>query len=186
MLLYTMQTHKALEKALKLGKFTGDLKKIKRHWGVKDWRVTFGPAYEFMMKQMEKRVTGFSGEYPIWAWNNKPDLRSREWKDWSNGPWVLFSFEVPDARVMLSNFSLYHSILMDSNLSLTEAEDKKFDKQKLSRAEKEKSWERIFDLSLPSNKIQERWIGKKSSQELQACVDNIYINEIVEVIKWIV
>jgi hypothetical protein len=178
-----MQTHKALENALRLGRFTGDPKKIKKHWG-KDWKTTFGPAYAFMMQQMEKRVKNFSGEHPIWAWNNKPDLRSNEWKNWSNGPWLLFSFEVPDSRVMLSNFGLYHTILMDGNLSLTEAEDKKLDKKKLSRIEKEKTWEKIFDLSLPTNKIQERWIGKKSSQELQACVDNIYISEIVDVIKW--
>ena len=182
MLLYTLQTHEAFGRAIKEGKFSGDLRKIKKHWG-KDWKMSFGPAYQFMMDQMAKRLPHFSGDYPMWAWNNKPDLRCSEWK-WDGGPWVLFSIEVPESRVLLSDFSLYHSLLMDSYISLTSDEDETVDRNGYNRKEKEKSWERIFDLNLPSNKKQERWLGRKKDRELQACVDNIYIDEIVDVIKW--
>lgn len=37
--------------------------------------------YQWMMKQMQKRIPDYNGEYPIWLWPDKQDLRRRGYNE---------------------------------------------------------------------------------------------------------
>ncbi|WP_228409450.1 DUF3841 domain-containing protein [Radiobacillus deserti] len=53
--------------------------------------------------------------------------------------------EVPDNKVLLSNFDAWHCVLNDWFCSMTNEEDELFVQGKLNIT-KEQSWERIFDI----------------------------------------
>jgi hypothetical protein len=118
---------------------------------------------------MAKRLLNYTGEYPIWAYAWKPDLRYRrsEYKFKT----VYLILDVPDERVLLSCYDGWHAVMNNSYLSITEKEDEKM--QNATQRQKERSWERIFDLDL---KYDPDWMGEK--RYLQACIDRVYLHEI--------
>jgi len=113
---------------------------------------------------MKSKLPWVSGDFPVWAWpwedyiNFVPDER------WGQvgAEMVALGFEVPDARVVKSDFVAWHQVLnndaiLDEVASFTEAE-------KLS------SWQRIFD---PAQL--EGWTDGTS---IQACVDRVLPSEV--------
>ena len=73
--------------------------------------------YNWLVKQMKKEI-GDSPEgvqYPIWAWflvdkhNKKPDMRLAGFRCYS--PSVLIELEIPDDRVLLTDFDMWHCVL---------------------------------------------------------------------------
>ena len=35
----------------------------------------FVEPYHWMMQQMDEKIPNYKGEYPIWVWSDRPDLR---------------------------------------------------------------------------------------------------------------
>lgn len=126
----------------------------------------FGRAYDWMAAQMRLRIGGPPDgvRYPIWAWhtlywkNQKPDLRRMEFRNYT-GNQVCMELEIPDDQVLLSDEEMWHCILNDSYIGNSTNEEEFdieydwFEKLPQTRQKilKEKSWEKIFDISLPIN-----------------------------------
>lgn len=128
-----------------------------------------GP-YRWMRSQMEARLETFSGDLPVWAW-----LRS--WARWdmrlNTERLVRITAVVPTSRILLSNFSAWNTVLNKGYLSIDEAEDDAFEAELLTADERIKrireSWPRIFDPAVLPSRF---W---------QACIDRIYMHEIVSI-----
>lgn len=157
MILWTIQHKAAYDKML----FTGTLRADEDHLFCQD-DLLF--AYSWMTKQMQKRI-GDPPEgvrFPVWAYyqwegiRKRPDMRShRRWGE-KDQPIVLLTIDVPDNRVLLSDFDMWHSVLNNSYLPLSEADD--IDNP--TEADKMKSWERIFNIDSTT----EYWDVPKSTQ----------------------
>lgn len=129
--------------------------------GRRAWR-SLRPHYRWMMDQMAKRIPGYTGRFPIWAWYDpKPDLRATHY--FSGGQRaVRIEFVVPDERVLLSDFGAWHIPLnwgyfddarteeeLDGRSDWWEERSGGARWEALSpelRAEMQQSWERVFDL----------------------------------------
>jgi len=174
MILYTFQPKEAVKVARKVGYFTCDEEHARDAWDVnlKDdtlWDGLMKRPYEFMRRQMAKRLPNYTGEYPIWAYVEKLDLRCcrAEYKYET----VLMTIDVPDERVLISDFDGWHFVMNNGFFSISEKEDEEM--ENATQRQKEKSWERIFDLDLD---IDEDWLG--GEKYLQACVDRVYLHEV--------
>ena len=122
------------------------------------------PAYAWMANQMLGRIGPPPGnsKYPVWAWHTWygtkacPDLRfSAHLPPGTMG--YRLTLDVPDDRVVLSDFNRWHYCLNGWYLPRSAADDKRAEAlaEKLGPSEwqalKEKSWQQIFDLSPPSS-----------------------------------
>lgn len=135
---YTIQTIEAWDVALKKGYLEGDKNYIYDEY--------FLDSYKWMMSQMRKRLTKYKGEFPIWMWTERPDLRcSGHLARGANG--VLLEINIDEKDVLLSDFMAWHCILNNMFLPLNEDEDNLFESG-LCNISKEQSWERIFDLDM--------------------------------------
>ena len=113
----------------------------------------FPSSYQWMKKQISERIEN-TESFPIWLWTKKPDLNDEgHFVKGTNA--VCLTLEIPDNKVLLSDFNAWHCILNDWFCSLTEEEDDLFEEGKLNIS-KEQSWERIFDLKLLQNS--EMWM----------------------------
>ena len=103
-------------------------------------------------------------QYPIWAWyrfdgkEKKPDLRHSCYGT-RGEKMVCMELEVPDDKVLLSDFDLWHFPLnnwwLDPELFKDEYSEEEYDKnhewfkglgKEEQQKEKEKSWEQIFNI----------------------------------------
>jgi len=126
-------------------------------------------AYEWIRSQLIRRVgpPPTNDAVPLWGWYQwqgrarmRPDLRTlrHHWGSAGN-TYVLIECELPDDRVMLSDFEAWHVILNGRYLSPTDEEEaayladrKRYDQQP-SEALAENlrqryygSWERVIDI----------------------------------------
>ena len=130
---WTIQTMEKWIEAQRLGYLIGDEKYI--------WEEFIEP-YQWM-KQMKKRLPNYAGEYPIWLWNERPDLReSGHLGKGQKG--VLLKVIVDEKDVLLSHFQAWHVVLAQSYLELEINEIE----QEYNKDEIEKSWEMIFELNI--------------------------------------
>ena len=168
MRLWTIQTIDAFNAFKDTGMLTANKQFISKD---------FLPAYNWMFEQMKKRIglpPNNQINYPIWAWYQwngdkarKPDLRySAHLPKGSKG--VCIEVDVPDSKVLLSDFDLFHYVLNYWYLPKSEDEDIFFDREIANsgltihdlqdfskesevinklRNEVKESWERIFDLN---------------------------------------
>jgi hypothetical protein len=118
-----------------------------------DWRRVckeFKQSYKWMCEQMEDRGIRLNGRPPIWAWADKPDLRTLG--RWGKGEkLVRLELEVLQVNLLSSNFAAWHCILNDHYLTSNDDEsNKEFPEDGgesgYTRAEIELSWQRVFDL----------------------------------------
>ena len=130
--------------------------------------------YNWLVEQMKKHI-GLPPEgvsYPVWAWykwsedRKMPDLRAERWCYGSKGDiYYRMEIEIPDDKVLLSDFAGWNGILNNALLSETEEEDDKIYKiyEALTTEEqnkmKAKNWERVFDVSPLNNE----WIRRGES-----------------------
>lgn len=149
----------------------------------------YPPEYEWMISQMEKRVgpAPKPGMTPLWAWayygpeKPRPDLRRLAWY-WSdqNQDLVMIEAEIPDEKILVSDFDAFHAVMNKSYLPFNEMEDEKFDKKSLSKDKLDQaiqsSWDRIFD----KDQLCENYWGPKRQRTLQACFWELHIAEVVE------
>lgn len=135
---------------------------------------SFLDRYHWLNKHLNKKDPKPNGvEFPVWAWfrfdskEKKPDLRHSCYST-RGEKMVCLELEVPDGKVLLSDFDLWHFPLNDWWLDecfhdgYNEDEYDKNQKwfKSLSDEEqreiKEKSWEQIFDIEPYEND----WIRK--------------------------
>ncbi len=164
MRLYTIQGARHWEEARNLGVLTGG--PFDYHVD-EDWR----PAYRWMQKQMKKRLPWFSGDFPVWAW---PESQLSEWsayQGWGEfgDKMVLLEFEVPDSRVLLSDFYGWHMVLGNHPL--------RNENEESQDANVEASWLQVFDPPPGAD-----WSGDVQ----QACVDRVFPGEVYSVTPFIV
>ncbi|MFF2175253.1 DUF3841 domain-containing protein [Lysinibacillus sp. NPDC058147] len=133
----------------------------------------FLPSYKWMIKQMDRKINN-DGSFPIWLWTKKPNLND-EGHFSKRTDAVCLTVEVPDNKVLLSDFDAWHCVLNDWFCPITDEEDELFEQGKLNIT-KEQSWERIFDLQ----KIlrSEMWNG--NSQIVQGVTAVIHKEQILK------
>jgi hypothetical protein len=104
---------------------------------------TFLEPYHWMMKQMEKRIPNYEGEYPIWVWTERQDLRRAGYfEPGTRG--VQLELNIPDEKVLLSDFNAWHIVLNNDSLLVNDEEN----------ISKEESWERIFEFDFLVNQLE--------------------------------
>jgi hypothetical protein len=144
-------------------------------------------AYEYMLKQMRKRIGAASCQncYLIWAWyqymdenKKKPDLRySGHLEKGAHG--VLMELEIDSSEVLLSDFELWHYPLNYWYLPVSEEEGNRFDskiesegfdyykekpiRDKYYHNKIEESWDKIFDIDWFDEKFEISWRRKDKS-----------------------
>ena len=133
----------------------------------------FTDMYEWLIRQMEQRIgpppAGVT--YPVWAWymqngkHRKPDLRTERWGYGPGGEeYACIEFEIPDDRVLLSDFEVWHIVLCNGLIAESEEEDNRQDTyydsltSEEQKAYKDKNWERVFDITPQDN----HWIKRGS------------------------
>ncbi|MBO1870985.1 DUF3841 domain-containing protein [Lachnoanaerobaculum sp. Marseille-Q4761] len=157
MLLWTIQHVAAYKVLLETGRLLANEKYL---FCEEDFRF----AYDWLSEQMKNRI-GIQPDgvkYPIWAWyqwegvRKRLDMRSHRYWGKKGEPIVLLSIDIPDNRVLLSDFDMWHNILNDGYLALYEKDD--IDDP--CEDEKRKSWENVFNIDIETD----YWHTPKSTQ----------------------
>lgn len=130
---YTYQGPEAFENYKKNGFFSGNAEYIDKTC---DWPE----AYSWMRSQMELRIPGFTGDYPIWAWPKRPSAKTKLHKLQVDEKYRITAL-VPAERILPSDYDLWHSPLNNFAVTKTEAE---FDTY---TGDPKPTWDRIFDFS---------------------------------------
>ncbi|RYD68580.1 MAG: DUF3841 domain-containing protein [Verrucomicrobiaceae bacterium] len=181
---YSFQSVGAHEAAQARGYWTGDLEYVEddfdRQHGC-GWKF----QYDWMRDQMRFRVPSYSGDYPVWAYLRRPNMRQTPV---FQSPTVKLVADVPRQRMLISDYDRWHTCLNNGYCADTEEEDEAVDRLRAEKgfgrtardAMSLKSWERIFDLSDISDPAKLAWMGGQPN-DLQACIDRIYPEEIVSI-----
>lgn len=144
MILWTIQSKKAYESLCE----NGVLIASKNH---AIFEPAFESAYKWLADQMKIRI-GVPPEgviYPIWAWyqwegkRKRPDMRSHNVTDTPGETIVLLTIDVPEDEVLLSDFDLWHFVLMGACIE-DEISDREYSKDEIIE-----SWNKIFDYENP-------------------------------------
>ena len=115
--------------------------------------MEFENAYLWLAQQMREKIGNPPDgiKFPVWAWHTqnwkhkKPDLRYERFHYGNKGEkWACIEIEVPDNQVLLSDFDLWHCVLNDWNVDLTEEE---YNNAPQTEEYRHKTWQRIFDLT---------------------------------------
>lgn len=165
MRLYTYQTPEVWEQAKQRGYLTG---------GGGDHLVEDRRRpYDWMRAQMANRLEHFSGEYPVWAWPKRPDLREGGHAN-RGTPLVLLTLEIPPARLVTSDFEAWHYVLNNWYLLTDEVDAQLREVNRPTQEEIEGSWTQIFNPDALSSYVSGRDL-------LQACVDRVYVKEVLAI-----
>jgi hypothetical protein len=143
MILWTIQHEIAFEKMIT----TGVLRTDSDHLLFDGDLVT---AYRWMAEQMRIRIGAppEGVEFSVWAWyqwegkRKRPDMRTHGLWGEKGTPIVLLTLDVPDDKVLLSDFDYWHCVLNDCEIIFPYSETACYTEE-----EKRKSWENIFDIS---------------------------------------
>ncbi len=166
MRLYSIQSPSVIESAERRGYLTGGIDYL-------DDEI-FRVAYEWMRMQMARRIANFSGDYPVWAWVKRPDLR-RSGHEKRGTHMLMLTLEIPKRRVLVSDFEGWvYAPINDHYLCEGEEEDARLRRRENPPSEEERrqSWEKIFKPPRHPG-----WYG--DGDWWQACVDRVYLQEIV-------
>lgn len=159
-----------------------------------DWGFTH--SYEWLREVMLEKNIQFTGanEHMIWAWYHwngnkqiKPDKRFHSvYAYYENEPYVLLELDIDPARVLLSDYDLWHAVLNYWHAGRNR-EANQFCKQFNYYSKKpltpegdegiKKSWYNIFDFPL-SRKVLD--IPRKR-QQIQATFFELFYTDIVKV-----
>lgn len=142
MILWTIQHKEAYLNMMR----SGVLRANSKHLFCED---DFLNAYEWMSQQMRVRISEPPNKvkYPVWLWHTweglrkHPDMRRAGYAP-TGAPIVLMTVDVPDEKVLLSDFDCWHAVLNGQYLAVD-----KNDYCSYSPEEVYESWNRIFDVS---------------------------------------
>lgn len=106
-------------------------------------------SYRWMASQMKKRIglPPDGVEFPVWAWyqwdgmRKRPDMRREARASKKGVPLVLLTVDVPDDKVLLSDFLYWHCVLNNGDIIFPLDWDAVYPEDV-----KRKSWENIFDI----------------------------------------
>ncbi len=151
----------------------------------------FQDSYDWMRDQMHRRLPGYGGRYPWWAYEHKPDLRRYKPDTGDTGLSVRLELAVPPERVLLSAYGAWHYVLNPMYLPQAveegdyECESNAWE-QELGRhgldpyrghslpepwhSRMTASWERIFDVE-----------DLRETNTIQACFERLDIEDVVRV-----
>lgn len=142
MILWTIQTPEVYTQILNEGVYICEKEKAPL---LED--EEFQKAYEWLTEKMEQKIGHSDAKYPVWAWyiadgkHKKPDLRFSGYGE-RGQELVCLEIEIPDEKVVLSDFDLWHFVLGDMYLF---DEDEEFeDLEDLPEEKKEASWDKVF------------------------------------------
>jgi len=135
----------------------------------------FPEAYVWMIEQMKNRLPNYKGEYPVWLWVKKPDMRSSGHFA-GNTKCVRLTLELNREDILKSDFDDWHSVLNNSICATNEQEYDDFYAGKLSKT-KEETWERIFDIERERDPM---WDGVQP-RRLQAVTGPVPLSKVVRV-----
>jgi len=198
MRLWTLQHENVLRIVQEQGVFRADGRRCDRD---------FRDAYAWLRQEVKKRVSGAAGRPLIWAWKQpKPDLR-RSGHLISGTPGVRLELEIPDERVLLSDFDGWHFRLNSSYLPVSSADMESWheqDRLKLRALQRENprittmelkrridedvmeeieaSWQRMFDLPLMKSAFcTPEMTFEDYEQHIQAVFEYFTVDEIRKV-----
>jgi len=185
MKLWTIQDQKAYKQLKKTGVLHANEKYL---WCEESLKF----AYDWMASELAKKDIMPEGvRYPIWAWyqwegkKKKRDLRKSGLSPRGNKS-VQLEIEIPDNKVLLSDFDVFHCVLNNLYLSSSKKDDDRFRKwyrsqginygdwkhdtshnKKIQIVKKAivKSWSGVFYLTKEDN----NWLyGRNSEKSIQA------------------
>lgn len=138
-------------------------------------------AYKYMRFEMNKKLNTNYASYPWWAFIDKPTIHEIKKGFTSCKTPYLITLDIPDEKLVLSDFQEWHSPLMNVCCFKTEEEmNEKWDElEKLKTTDIFKyfeimtdSWQQIFDISnTPARDIQATFfeIQKKKIVSIKKC-----------------
>lgn len=147
-------------------------------------------SYEWICDQMLRKKIISKKVPPVWAWYKyngiyrKPDLRySRHLPRGTDS--VCIEFDAEDGNVLLSQFEMWNWVLrgeyLPQNGKEYEVVEKMNDNKLLTIKKIQQSWKNMFDLTFGD---EEFW-GRIDNRWVQACVPQIYVNQIRKVIDFV-
>jgi hypothetical protein len=128
---------------------TGRIWRAREARAQRHWRH----AYRWMREQMYRHLgpPTFRGQFPVWAWQEwrgrgraRPDLRCSGHLPRGTGG-VRIELEIDPARLLLSDFELWHYVLNGWYLPRSASDERRHEAH-VGRGLLEASWQRIFDL----------------------------------------
>ena len=167
MILWTIQPENIYYNILDTGFFHCDFNRIQ----FPEFKLYYDWLAEEMVKRIGQPPVGVS--YPVWAWytqngiQKKPDLRRERWQNgWKGDRFVCIVIDIPEDKVLLSDFDAWSIILNNGLLSESEQEDMLLEERyntlspDLREEFKRRNWERVFDIELMNNNWMSRglWI----------------------------
>jgi hypothetical protein len=94
-------------------------------------------SYEWLVGQLKKRLPGYRGNYPWWAYLSRPDLRRVRHEKYRTEDYCLLELLVPKERVMVFPAWAWDAIFYGHYLSLKPTESE--------------TWHRRLDLAVPNH-----------------------------------
>lgn len=161
---WTLQTEEVWELAQQRGYLVGSQE-----------YAMYPDEYRWMMDQMKKRLLSYKGEFPIWLWLDKPDMRSTA--NFKSGTkCVRLAIELDEQDVLVSDFEDWHCVLNNWFCSDNDDEDNAVE-EGLLEITKEESWLRIFEL----NRMRDPdWHGT-AKRKLQGVTGKIDLSQVKKV-----
>ncbi len=152
-------------------------------------------AYSWLIKKMQERNISyqFNSKNMIWSWFlidgvNKIDKRKSFTRNFQNKPFALLELDIPEQRLLLSDFDAWHYVLNywpinieEKNINFDFYQHKPYDQDFHKYAhplEHQKildSWNLIFDLKKSSE------ILEISSPNVQATFFEIFSNDVKKI-----
>lgn len=188
MILYTIQPSSVLHEIQEKGRYHFDSAQAPLY-------SDFSPSYQWMEQEMQKRgitpsVRNGEKEPLVWAWHTwEGERKIPEYKDQTfvtdgreDRP-VCIEIDIPDEKVLLSDFNAWHSVLnhlyIDDSTNEEEFDRMHAEFQVLPEEEKqrkmEESWQKIFDIT----KYESEW--RSNGMYVQAVFYGLYREQIVRV-----
>lgn len=142
---------------------TGTLRADKNHLLFDGYLIN---AYRWLADQMKKRIgrPPKNVEFPVWAWyqwdgmRKRPDMRCHARASEKGVPIVLLTVDVPDDKVLLSDFLYWHCVLNDDDIIFP------FDLDAVYPEEvKRKSWENIFDIECSFDGEEHKYLSTQAT-----------------------
>lgn len=158
MILWTIQPEEVYALIQRTGVYHCDYAKS----GMDDWQE----QYDWLVREMKERIgelpEGVS--YPVWAWymregaRKKPDLRRERWGNgWKGERFACMEIDIPEERLILSDYDTWSVILLNGLLADTEEECELLEKEceamppDAQRDYKYRNWKNVFDLTYVDN-----------------------------------
>lgn len=177
MILWSIHGEEAVRQLERRGVLRGDGRRIYL------WEHRF--AFHWMIRQMTERLgpPPRGSRYPVWAWSAyngqrapRPDLRCRAHLP-RGTKGARIEIDVPEERVLLSDFDRWHLVLYGVYLCDDEEDDRRFEAGPYDRASVQQSWQRIFELGRGDPAC----YGPPSARSIQATLWSIRLDDVRDI-----